>query len=112
MWALWREFWDEWVPEVSRGEPFDLVHNGDVIDGVHHRSTTQISHNIQDQLLIAEKVMRPEVERCKRSGGTYNHIRGTSAHVGESGIYEEQLAEKLGAKPNDLGQHEIGRAHV
>ena len=41
MWALWREFWDEWVPEVTRGEPYDIVHNGDVIDGVHHNATTQ-----------------------------------------------------------------------
>lgn len=105
MWALWRSFWDEWVPEVTRGEPFDLVHNGDVIDGVHHRSTTQVSQNIQDQLKIAERIMRPEVERCKASGGTYYHIRGTAAHVGESGVYEEQLAEKLGAKPNEHGQY-------
>lgn len=104
-WALWREFWDVWVPEVTRGEPYDLVHNGDVIDGVHHNSTTQISHNIQDQLKIARTVLSPEVEHCKALGGIYYHIRGTQAHVGQSGVYEEQLAESLGAKPNTHGQH-------
>lgn len=104
MWKLWREFWDEWVPEVTRGEPYDLVHNGDVIDGVHHNSTTQISHNIHDQIKIAREVLGPEVLRAKRLGGTYYHIRGTAAHVGESSVYEEQLAESLGAKPNSLGQ--------
>src|SRR5947208_2195784 len=79
MWRLWREFFDGWVPEVTRGEPYDLVHNGDAIDGVHHNSTTQISHNIEDQLRIAETVLRPEVDRCHAKGGGYYHIRGTEA---------------------------------
>lgn len=105
MYGLWREFWDTWVPDVTRGEPFDLVHNGDAIDGVHHKSTTQISHNLEDQQRIAETVLAPIVAQCKASGGTYYHIRGTEAHVGQSGEYEERLARTLGAKPNDQGQY-------
>src|SRR5574341_498561 len=105
MWALWRELWDTWVPEVTRGEPFDVVHNGDALDGVHHRSTTQISHNLEDQQRIAEAVLAPVVAQCKASGGTYYHIRGTEAHLGQSGEYEERLARMLGAKPNDQGQY-------
>jgi len=105
MYKLWREFWDAWVPEATRGESYDIVHNGDCIDGCHHRSTTQISHNYEDQLRIAYAVMRPEVEKCKAMGGTYYHVRGTEAHVGQSGIYEEQLAQRLGAKPNEEGQY-------
>lgn len=104
MWILWREFWDEWIPQVTRGEPYDPVHNGDVIDGVHHSSTTQISQNIEDQQRIAELVMRPEIEKCKQ-GGRYYHIRGTAAHVGQSSVYEEQIARKLGAEPNGTGQY-------
>lgn len=105
MWHYWREFWDEWVPMATRGEPFDLVHNGDAIDGVHHNSTTQISHNMEDQVRIAEIVMEPIVERCVKSGGTYYHIRGTEAHVGKSGEHEERLARNLGAKPNSHNQY-------
>ena len=104
LWALWREFWDEWVPEVTKGEPFDLVYNGDALEGVHHHATTQISHNMEDQQRIAEDVLRGPVEQCKRSGGTYYHIRGTEAHVGQSGEFEERLARTLGAKPNSEGQ--------
>jgi hypothetical protein len=104
LYTLWREFWDTWVPEATRGEPYHLVVNGDALEGVHHRATTQVSHNMGDQLRIAELILRPEVQRCKASGGTYYHIRGTEAHVGSSGIYEEELAKQLGAKPNDLGQ--------
>lgn len=105
MWTWWREFWDEWVPAVTRREPFDLIHNGDAIEGVHHRSTTQISHNLEDQQRIAEATLRREVERCQKRGGTYYHIRGTEAHVGQSGEFEERLARTLGAKPNGEGQH-------
>jgi len=104
IYRLWRQFWDQWVPEVTKGEPYDVVHGGDAIDGVHHNSTSQISHNFQDQIRIAEALMRPVVERCRALGGSYYHIRGTEAHVGKSAVYEEQLAERLGAVPNDQGQ--------
>lgn len=110
VYAYWREFWDVWVPEVTRGEPYDLVHNGDAIDGVHHNSTTQISQNIEDQLTIAEMVLAPEIAKCKAMGGTYYHVRGTEAHVGKSGVYEEQLAKRLGAKPNT--QKQFARWHL
>jgi hypothetical protein len=105
VYRLWQEFWLSWVPSVVRKEPWDLVHNGDVIDGVHHNSTTQISHNIQDQLLIAQTIMAPIVAACKKSGGHYYHIRGTEAHVGQSGQYEEMLAQHLGAVPNTERQY-------
>ena len=52
LWAMWREFWDEWVPVATKNEGFILVVNGDAIDGVHHNSVTQISHNITDQIQI------------------------------------------------------------
>lgn len=105
LWEFWREFFDVWVPLVTGGEPYDLVHNGDAIEGVHHRATTQISHNLEDQQRIAEGVLRPEVERCLAGGGTYYHIRGTEAHVGQTGEFEERLARTLGAKPNSEGQY-------
>lgn len=103
--VYWDEFWNKWVPLVTRGEPFDIVHNGDAIDGVHHNSTTQISHNIKDQLRIAELVMKEPIAMCKSGGGSYYHIRGTEAHVGKSAWYEEDLAESLGAVPNEEGQY-------
>jgi len=105
MWAWWKIFWDQWVPEVTRGEPYNIVHNGDAIDGVHHRSTTQVSQNLEDQIRMAERVLAPQVERCRKKGGTYYHIRGTEAHVGQSGEHEERLARNLGAKPNGEDQY-------
>ena len=45
LWEMWNEFWDVWIPMVTKGEPYIIVHNGDAIDGVHHNSVTQITHN-------------------------------------------------------------------
>ena len=102
VWSMWAEFWGEWVPRVTHKEPFIVVHNGDAIDGVHHGSTTQWSHNLGDQSAHAEKILRPVVEACD---GRYYHIRGTEAHVGKSASEEERLAHKLGAIQNEEGQY-------
>lgn len=103
LWNMWNEFWDVWVPQVTKGEEYAVVHNGDVIDGMHHNATTQITHNIKDQRLIAESVLRKIIEnpKCK----AYFHIRGTEAHVGSSGADEETLARSLGAIPDANGNH-------
>lgn len=103
MWKMWTHFWDEWVPLVTKGEPYYIVNNGDAIDGVHHNSVTQITHNITDQIGIALAVLKPRVDNKKCLG--YYHIRGTEAHVGKSAQSEEGLARALGAIPDDKGNH-------
>jgi hypothetical protein len=102
LWAMWREFWDEWVPGATRKEPFTVVINGDAVDGVHHNSTTQISHNLLDQSRAAYSILAPIVDRCK---GRIYLVRGTEAHVGTSAKEEEALGERLGIKPNAEGQY-------
>lgn len=98
----WDEFWGEWVPEVTHGEPYVVVHNGDAIDGVHHNSVTQISNNLSVQSDIAYDLLAPIVAGCE---GRYYHIRGTEAHVGKSAQEEERLAKRLEAIPNAEGQY-------
>lgn len=101
MWDYWLEFWNQWVPDVTHGEPYIVVMNGDSVDGVHHGSKTQVSHNFADQERIALACLTDVAERAH----TYYHIRGTEAHVGKSGENEEMLARKLGAKPDDYGHY-------
>jgi hypothetical protein len=103
MWKMWLHFWDVWIPQVTKGEPYYIVHNGDAIDGVHHNSVTQITHNITDQIRIAREVLLPRISNPKCVG--YYHIRGTEAHVGKSAQSEEGLAGSLGAIPDDKGNH-------
>ena len=102
LWAWWEEFWADWVPSVTHGQPFAVVHNGDCIDGVHHGSTSQMSQNLTDQENMAVECLSPVVKACE---GRYYHIRGTEAHVGKSASSEERVAKALGAIPNADGQH-------
>lgn len=99
----WQHFWNNWVPMVTKGEDYIIVHNGDAIDGDHHGAKTPISTNYNIQLRIAEQCLMPQIEKpnCK----AYYHIRGTESHVGKSAEYEEMLAERLGAKPTKNGQY-------
>jgi hypothetical protein len=97
LWSMWEEFWGETVPDYTHGEPYAVVFNGDAVDGVHHNSTTQITHNMKDQIAIAIEILAPIVEACE---GRYYHIRGTEAHVGKSASSEEGLAKALGARPD------------
>lgn len=102
LWKFWRIFWDEFVPEATRREQYAVVINGDVVEGVHHRATTQISHNLEDQAEIAYRILEPIAEKCK---GRFWMVRGTEAHVGASGLEEERLAKRLGAVRNKEGQY-------
>lgn len=101
LWEYWKDFW-RWSFSLIGNEPFALVHNGDIVDGEHHRTTTLISHNLKDQENLAVKVMEPIVERA----ALYFQIRGTEAHVGQSGSYEERCAKALKAVVDEeTGQH-------
>lgn len=103
LWGLFQDFCNDWIPRVTKGEPWDLVINGDAIDGDHHRTPTIISRNMQDQFRVARDTLSGIVKLCKESGGEYGHVRGTEAHVGPSAQEEERLAEALGAKPDKSG---------
>jgi hypothetical protein len=102
LWGMWQEFWADFVPKLTEGEPFDVVVNGDLVDGVHHNSVTQWSHNLEYQRRCAVRVLKPVMDAC---GGRMHVIRGTEAHGGQSGQDEEAVARELGVKPNDEGQY-------
>ncbi len=106
IWEVWSYFWHEWVPAAVEGEPFDLVVNGDSLDGVHHDSTTQWSHNLADQERHCVKIM----QSLRAADGTYPWrnlywIRGTEAHAGKSGANEERIAQAMNAVANEEGRY-------
>jgi hypothetical protein len=101
IWEYWKDFW-RWSFDLIGDESFALVHNGDIIDGDHHGTTTIFSRNLKDQENLAVKVMEPIVERAS----LYYQIRGTEAHVGQSAANEERCAERLKAVVDDeTGQY-------
>jgi hypothetical protein len=103
VWSMWNEFIHVWVPQVTKGEPFVVVHNGDALEGVHHHATTQITQNMTDQKRIASVALKVLLDAPMCAG--YYHIRGTEAHVGNSGEHEEDLAKSLNATPSEEGNY-------
>lgn len=104
IWRAWREFWDEWVPRVTRGEPYAVVINGDLVDGVHHGSVSQFTHDISEQRELAEMVLVPEL-----AGAAAVYVTdGTEAHAGKSSQDDRTIAKAIGAVPNETGRHSRG----
>jgi len=100
MWKMWSDFWEVHVPIMTEGLPYHVVINGDIVDGVHHNAVTQWSNNKASQALAALEILKPIKEKCQ---GNFYVIRGTEAHVGQSGNAEESIARELGAVPNGEG---------
>jgi len=96
MLGCWNYIWNDWIPMVTKGEDFALVNNGDSLEGIHHNASHPISQNIADQFRVALDLLSPVVKKA----ALYYHIRGTGAHSGESGRYEEMLARELKAVPD------------
>lgn len=99
---MWDEFWGEWVPDRTEGEPYAVVVNGDCIDNTHHKSTTQISQNLEDQKNVAVAILEPLVEKC---GGLMYVLSGTAAHSGQSGCDDEGVAKSIGAIQDRTGRY-------
>lgn len=108
VYELWRIFWDEYVPLLTRDEPYAICINGDTLDGRHHGSVSQISQNLSDQKKIAEEIIFPLTEKCAQDSKARPLLfitRGTEAHVGASAENEETLAEQVGAIPDETGNY-------
>jgi hypothetical protein len=102
VYGWWQEFWYEWVPRVCHGEPFAVAINGEAVDGVHHKATTGISQNMDDQRQIAKRVLEPIRDLCE---GRFYMLSGTPVHSGEQGCDDETIARELGAIPDETGRH-------
>jgi len=101
LWRYWTDFWG-WIDERLDGAPHILVHNGDVLDGVHHKTTTLVSHNLKDQENMSVQCLQPRVDKALK----FFQIRGTEAHVGPSADCEERIAKRLNADVDpDTNQH-------
>jgi len=101
LYKKWVEYWREWIPIITKGDDFILVLNGDMVDGSHHGSKTQISQNYADQANIFYKLM--EVPLANKKLKAIYFIRGTEAHVGKSAEQEEQIARTINAVPDEDG---------
>lgn len=93
LWRCWEEYWQV-VEDRAKGAALVVVVNGDALDGDHHKTAQIVSKNLAaTQQEIAERVLDPALAL---SPAAVHVVRGTEAHVGASGEFEESLARSLG----------------
>jgi len=89
LWGRWLAFWQR-AEAVRRsvGGTFLQVYNGDLTEGDHHKTTQILSGNPTAQAAVVNEVLR--VPLALKPDGIVG-IRGTEAHVGPSGAFEERI---------------------
>jgi hypothetical protein len=97
VWNRWNKFGDE-VESIRAKLKAKLyvVSNGDGVDDPLHPTTRVVSEHKPTILSLASRVH----ERFAQMADHYFMVRGTNAHVGIDGCYEEALARDLGAEPD------------
>ena len=105
MFDRWIDFWTKFVPEATEGEPFDVVFNGDMIDGRHHGQDMLITNDLTEQVDIALACFRPVFAR----ESVAKHLRrlflvdGTECHCGLANETQKFLAARLPVTPDAHG---------
>lgn len=90
LWMCWERA-NQFAEEVIDGEPFALVLNGDLVEGIHHHTTEIVSPDIQDHFNAAIEILSPLAQRASK----VFVVRGTEAHTKN---LEEGIAKVLGAE--------------
>ena len=98
LWEGWLDCWRR-AGDIIGGEPWDLLLNGDLIEGDHHGNKQVITTVIGCQIRAAMECLDVPLSM----GPTHIHVvRGTEAHVGtdvEEGM-ARQIRKNLSANPN------------
>lgn len=101
MYRFWIHFWDEFVPaHAPRGRKLKfIVINGDALEGLHHQRTGVVSTTWEDMVKAAYEILAPLTKITRN----LFVVRGTEAHAAPMAEAEENLAGKLKATKNEIG---------
>ncbi len=93
LWACWGRAM-RWMDKIADGDPYALVLNGDLTEGIHHRSTQVVSGDHTDHVMIAKEILEPITSKAEK----FYVVKGTECHVHSS---EVAIGQALGAEIND-----------
>ena len=94
---LW-ECWEDmlvWAQKTIGKEPFDLVLNGDLVDGIHHRTLQVMTPDVGDQTDAVRQVLGYLAETCSK----LHLIKGTECHTRNDEI---RLGRALGSTKDPI----------
>jgi hypothetical protein len=102
LWLCWVKA-SAFVEKETAGEPYAVVLNGDLIEGIHHGTKEIWSPLIDDQIKAAKAVLAPFV----KPASACFVVKGTECHTNSS---ENGLGEALGAvRDEETGNHAFDR---
>jgi hypothetical protein len=92
LWDCWRDATERWLPALVGNDPWALVLNGDLVEGVHHKTKQVISTDTADHVDAALALLEP---LAKLASKTFV-VKGTECHSGtnETTIGKVLKAEK------------------
>jgi hypothetical protein len=98
LWKCWKDC-EGWIEGVVGDDDYDVVVNGDVVEGIHHRTTQVMSADVSDQTTAALAILGPMAEKASQ----IHLIKGTECHTRNDEI---RMGKVLGAtKDPQTGQH-------
>lgn len=98
LWACWSDMC-QWSQKVIGNEPFELVLNGDLVDGIHHRTLQVMTPDPGDQVDAVKGILEPLAACAAR----LHLIKGTECHTRND---EVRIGRALnGTKDPTTGQH-------
>ena len=97
LWRCWVDYWQRVKTTVAQYDAeLIVVVNGDLVEGIHHGTTQVVSQRPDDMMGIAVSSIEPYTRNAKHVFVT----KGTEAHVGAGGLWDDLLASDLGAEPS------------
>lgn len=98
LWQCWGDM-TEWAAKIIDDEPFDLVLNGDLVEGIHHKTTQVMSADVGDQSTAVLQVLD---WLCSKAANVHL-VKGTECHTRNDEI---RLGKVLGgSRDTTTGQH-------
>jgi len=98
LWKCWQDM-NKWSTTVINGQPFELVINGDLVEGIHHRTLQVMSPDVGDQTTAVLDVLAPLASKASK----VHIIKGTECHTRND---EVRLGRALDASLDpSTGQH-------
>lgn len=106
LWECWLDLTLVQLPKYLGKDPYALVLNGDIVEGIHHRTLQVMTPNTTDQTNAAKKILNPVFKRAPRrfiTKGTEVHTRDREISLGEALDAEQDPATE---------QHAFDKLHL
>lgn len=86
LWKCWQDC-EEWIAKTVGDDPFEIVFNGDLVEGIHHKTLQVMSADVGDQTSAVMDVVSSLVaksQRCHLIKGTECHTRNDEIRIGRA----------------------------